>query len=69
MIFVKDMLFAVLALISLAIAAGSYYYYVSHGGQTIFIVAAIAFVILTVVLGGLFLSGRINRNEDIHITE
>lgn len=65
----KDMLFAVLALVSLAIAAGSYYYYVSHGGQTMFIVAAIVFVILTVVLGALFLSGRVNKNEDIHITE
>ena len=65
----KNMLFAVLALISLAIAAGSYYYYVSHGGQTVFIVTAIVFVILTVVLGGLFLSGRINRDEEIHITE
>jgi uncharacterized membrane protein len=68
-IFVKDMLFAVLALVSVVIAAGSFYFYVNRGGQTIYIVAAILFVILTVVLGGLFLSGRVNKNDDIHITE
>ncbi len=65
----KDMLYAVLALVSVIIAAGSFYYYTNHGGQTIYIVLTIVFVILTVVLGGLFLSGRVNKNEDIHITE
>ena len=65
----KDMLLAVLAFISLIIAAGSFYMYVSHGGQTMYIVATILFVILTVVLGGLFLSGRVNKDEEIHITE
>ena len=69
MIFVKDMLFALLALVSAAIAAFSFYKYVSGGGQTMYIAGAIIFVILTVVLGGLFLSGRVNKNEDIHITE
>jgi hypothetical protein len=68
-IFVKDMLFAVLAFVSLVIAAGSFYFYINRGGQTLYIVAAILFVILTVVLGGLFLSGRVNKDEEIHITE
>ena len=65
----KDMLLAVLAFISLVIAAGSFYFYINRNGQTIYIVACILFVIATVVLGGLFLSGRVNKNEDIHITE
>ena len=65
----KDMLFAVLALVSLAISAGSFYLYINHGGQSLYIVSAILFLILTVVLGGLFLSGRVNKDEEIHITE
>jgi hypothetical protein len=66
---VKDMLFAVLALVSLVVAAGSFYLYINHGGQSLYIVASILFLILTVVLGGLFLSGRVNKDEEIHITE
>lgn len=65
----KDMLYAVLALICAVIAAFSFYEYTSGAGQTIYIVGAIVFIILTVILGGLFLSGRVNRNSDIHITE
>jgi hypothetical protein len=68
-IFVKDMLYAVLALVSAIIAAFSFYKYTSGPGETMYIVAAIVFLLATIVLGGLFLSGRINKNEDIHITE
>ena len=65
----RDMLFAVLALVSVVLAAGSFYYYINKGGETIYIVATIVFIVLTVVLGGLFLSGRVNKDEEIHITE
>lgn len=65
----KDMLYALLALVSAVLAAFSFYKYVSGGGETMYIAGAIIFVLLTVVLGGLFLSGRVNKNEDIHITE
>lgn len=68
-IFVKDMLYAVLALISVLISAGSFYAYIKGGGNTLYFALAIIFVILTVVFGGLFLSGRVNKNEEIHITE
>ncbi len=68
-IFVKDMLYAVLALISVLVSAGSFYAYIKGGGNTIYFVLAILFLVLTVVLGSLFLSGRVNKNEDIHITE
>lgn len=64
------MLYALLALVSAVVAAGSFYMYINREGQTtLYIVSAIVFVVLTVVLGGLFLSGRVNKNDDIHITE
>ncbi len=65
----KDMLFAVLALITALIAAFFFYRYVKSDEYTPFIVVAIISVILTIVFGGLFLSGRVNKTEDIHITE
>ena len=65
----KDMLYAILALVSAVAAAFSFYRYVSGPGETLYIVLAIIFAIITVVLGGLFLSGRVNKAEDIHITE
>jgi len=67
-IFVKDMLYAVLALVSLGIAAFSFWEYVGNA-NSIFIVLTIVFLLLGVVLGGLFLSGRVNKGDDIHITE
>jgi uncharacterized membrane protein len=63
------MLYALLALVSAAVAAFSFYKYISGGGQTLYIALAIVFALLTVVLGGLFLSGKVNKKEDIHITE
>ena len=69
MIFVKDMLYAVLALVSLVVAAFSFYEYTTSADNKLYLAGAIVFVLLTVVLGGLFLSGRVNKNEDIHITE
>lgn len=64
----KDMLYAVLALVSIGIAAFSFYEYVGTA-NSIFIVMAIVFLLIGVVLGGLFLSGRVNKGDDIHITE
>jgi uncharacterized membrane protein len=68
-IFVKDMLYAVLALITALIAAFFFYRYVASDENTMNIVIAVICVILTIVFGGLFLSGRVNRTDDIHITE
>jgi FtsH-binding integral membrane protein len=68
--FVKDMLFAVLALITAVIAAGSFYFYTRPGGDNkLYLAVCILFVLMTLVFGGLFLSGRVNKNDDIHITE
>jgi heme/copper-type cytochrome/quinol oxidase subunit 4 len=63
------MLYAVLAVVSAVVAAGSFIYYTRSADQKMYLVACIVFVLLTIVLGGLFLSGRVNKNEDIHITE
>lgn len=64
----KDMLFAILGLIAAVLCAGSFYFYVS-GTNFVYFVLAIIFLILTLVFGGLFLSGKLNKTEDIHITE
>ena len=65
----KDMLYAILALVTAIVAAFTFYKYVSGPGETLYIVLAIIFALLTIVLGGLFLSGRVNKGEEIHITE
>ena len=65
----KDMLYAVLALVSAVGAAFSFYTYTNSGDNKLYLVLAIVFVLVTIVLGGLFLSGRVNKGSDIHITE
>lgn len=65
----KDMLYAVLAVVSAVIAAFSFYKYTSSDDNKLFLAAAIIFILATIVLGGLFLSGRVNKKDEIHITE
>lgn len=65
----KDMLSALLALVAAIGAAFSFYKYTTSGDNKVFLVIAIVCVLATVALGGLFLSGRVNKNDDIHITE
>jgi hypothetical protein len=60
---------ALLALVSLLIAAGSFYYFQMKGGGTLFLVLGIVFGILFLVFGVLFMSSRVNKTDDIHITE
>lgn len=62
------MLYGLLAFISLLVAIFGFYSFTS-GGQTWAIVVAIIAVIATVGFGGVFLSSRVNKKEDIHITE
>lgn len=59
------MLYAVLALVC-AVAAILVF---KMASSSLLIGLAILFAILTIVFGGLFLSSRVNKNEDIHITE
>lgn len=65
----KGALNGLLAVISLALAAGSFYFYRMTSGATMYFVAFIVFLILTLLFGGLFLSGKMNKTEEIHITE
>lgn len=63
------MLNALLALVSFVIAGVSFYYYTQSGDNKLFLVASIVFAILGIGLGAMFLSSRVNKSEDIHITE
>lgn len=65
---VTKMLYVLLAVVSLLIAAGSLYQYVQTA-STLYIVLTFVFLIAGVVLGAVYFSGRVNKTEDIHITE
>ena len=65
----KGMLNGLLAVISLVVAAGSFYKYTQSEDNQLFLVGAIVFLLVGIALGGMFLSGRVNKTEDIHITE
>jgi UDP-N-acetylmuramyl pentapeptide phosphotransferase/UDP-N-acetylglucosamine-1-phosphate transferase len=62
-------MYALLALVSLLIAAGSFYYFQIKDGGTLFLVLGAVFGILFILFGVLFMSNRVNKTEDIHITE
>lgn len=68
----KDMLYAVLGLLSAAVAAYFMYSYISQKASeatsTPFIIAII-FAIAAIALGTLFFLGKVNKQEEIHITE
>ncbi|MDQ2746065.1 MAG: hypothetical protein M3T96_02255 [Acidobacteriota bacterium] len=69
-IFVKDMLFALLAVISVIVAGYFLYtFQTSANPGSSSLIIGVVFVILAFVFGGLFMFGRVNRHEDIHITE
>ena len=67
------MLYAGLGLVSAAVAAFFMYSYIvvprGETPKTINFIIAIVFAILALVCGALFMSGRVNKNEEIHITE
>ena len=66
----KGSLNALLALVAAVIGAFSLYYYIERSNdQKLFLVLGILFILAAIALGGLFLSGRVNREEDNHITE
>ncbi len=58
-----------LALVSLILTALSFWMYRSSPDNTIWLIGVILFLIGTLVFGALYLSGRVNKTEDIHITE
>jgi hypothetical protein len=62
------MLYGLLALIA-AIATGFSFWRFQHTGQSYLIILTIVFLIAAIGLGAMFLTGRLNKTEDIHITE
>ena len=64
----KGMLNGLLAVVSLAIALVCFFVYRGNA-NSFYIILAIIFGVLFVVFGGMFLSGRVNKTEEIHITE
>lgn len=68
----KDMLYAGGGLLSVVVAAFFMWRYLSQPRGDVsnmpFIIAII-FGILALVCGAMFLSGRVNKQEEIHITE
>jgi CDP-diglyceride synthetase len=65
----KDVLFALLALVFAIVAAFFFYRMRAEDAGIINMVLAIVFLVLTAICGVLFLSKRVNKGEDIHITE
>lgn len=65
----KGMLNGLLAVVSLILAAALFYLYTQSGDNKLELIGSILFLIVGIGLGGLFLSGRVNKTEDIHITE
>ncbi len=64
----KGSINGLLAVVSLVIAGISFYFYRANANFAL-IILTIVFVVAAVAFGGLFLSGRVNKTEDIHITE
>ncbi len=65
----KGTLNGLLAVVSLVGTIVFFLAYRNYGGNTLFVVLAFIFLVLTLIFGGMFLSGRIGKTEDIHITE
>jgi hypothetical protein len=58
-----------LALVSLILTVVTFLMYQRSADNKLWLVGFVVFLISTLVFGGLFLSGRVNKGEDIHITE
>ncbi len=63
------MLNGLLAVVALALTALSFWMYRSSPDNTIWLVGVVLFLLGTLAFGGMFLAGRVNKGEDIHITE
>jgi len=61
-------MYGLLCVVSLALFGFSFYEFV-QSNSTLWMVLGILAIVGAVVFGGLFLSGRVNKKEDIHITE
>jgi hypothetical protein len=64
-------MYALLALVSAVIAIGSFYFFQTSKANegTLYLVLGIVFALAAAFCGVMFLSGRVNKTDDIHITE
>jgi hypothetical protein len=58
-----------LAFVSLILTGFSFWMYTRSADNTMWLIGVIVFLLGTLVFGALYLSGRVNKGEDIHITE
>jgi len=58
-----------LSVVALVLAALSFWKYTGSNDNKTWLIIAIVLLLAFLAMGGMFLSGRVNRNEDIHITE
>ena len=65
----NNLLYGLLALVSAAGAIFFLFVKEKHEGNMIPLVIGIVCVVITIIFGALFLAGRVNKTEDIHITE
>ena len=67
----KDALFALLGLICAGVAAWFFYSFQTSGdeGTTTTLILGVVFAILAIGFGAFFMFNRVNRHEDIHVTE
>ena len=64
-----NLLYGLIALLS---AGGAVFFLLikeKQEGNLVPLIIGIICVVLTIVFGGLFLAGRVNKTEEIHITE
>ncbi|HLM02388.1 MAG TPA: hypothetical protein VK400_15155 [Pyrinomonadaceae bacterium] len=68
----KDLLFAIVALIAVGVAVWQFFAFIGQPPRNVsytpIIIAGVC-ALIALICGGLFLSGRVNKTEDIHITE
>ena len=58
-----------LAIVALILTVVSFLMYQRSADNKLWLAGFVLFLIVTLVFGALFLSGRVNKGEDIHITE
>ena len=58
-----------LAFVALILTVLSFVMYTRSADNKMWLIGVVAFLLATLVFGALFLSGRVNKGEDIHITE
>jgi len=58
-----------LAVVALILTVVSFLMYQRSADNKLWLAGFILFLIVTLVFGVLFLTGRVNKGEDIHITE